>query len=199
MQGMASLNRPRFSTEANIKRILKWKSWGRFMTPPPQLVNPFKVEESVERSSSGTPKFKKDSNQTIFSIQKMGNIEVRVSKDYDDPTRYLHDLFHDKRFQAFKKSFWAYAKKSNICMPPKTDYCSLKNYSTERKNLYLDLVNTLLFISKRRKNGLPELCKINPIKAEELECDPCFVYLRPFTRIFLNSLSKKVKILYFRY
>ena len=51
-----------------------------------------------------------------------------------------------------------------------------------------------MLVKNRPHRSLPELCRIEGALAEQLEVAPCFVYVRPFTRCLLRTLSHRFRV-----
>ena len=88
-----------------------------------------------------------------------------------------------------------YSNESDISENPDSWSEVKKSFLKTKKNLFIEIKDTLILIKNKPNKNLPELWRIDSNLAKELNTDPCIVYIRPFTKCFLRTLSNNFRII----
>ena len=99
------------------------------------------------------------------------------------------------KYPKFREEYLKYSNESDASENPDSWSSIKKSYKRAKKNLFIEIKDTMILIKSKPNKTLPELCRIDAAMAKELNTDPCIVYIRPFTKCFLRTLSKNFRII----
>ena len=107
------------------------------------------------------------------------------------------NFFSHKRYPKFREEYLKYWWEPYNSKSPESWAEAKRSSITKKLNLFIEIKNSLILIKSKPHKNLPELWRIDSELAQTLDTDPCYIYLRPFTRFFLRSISNSFRIIVF--
>lgn len=151
-------------------------------------INPFGELQSQSNSkkSSGTPNFRKAYTKKLDFSDKMLWYKLEPI-DYVNPSRYLYEFFTSKNYSKFHEKFIKFKSEGSINKDSEISK-PFSWFAWTRKYLFIEPEGTILLITRKKHKKLLEFSRLTKNQTE------IFVYLRPFAKWLLRTLSKRYKV-----
>lgn len=77
---------------------------------------------------------------------------------------------------------------------PDIEWVGLRGGDPNKKYLFLELENIILYFSSEKIQNLNDIAYIGEERAKKYNCQPFYIYLRPFVGCFLSKILLKYNI-----
>jgi len=106
------------------------------------------------------------------------------------PEHYLYEFYNHRRFKKFKKIYKRNMKDSE----ESSRYIKIGTHDPKRKVIFLEIIDTIVSISKTQIQNLPVFCHVGKKIGKNFGLGEFYIYLRPFTFGFLNLIKQEYDI-----
>jgi hypothetical protein len=109
--------------------------------------------------------------------------------------RYVYEFSNQPDFENFKKQFLKNRQEYLETSSPVSRFVKIGIFQSIKKLIFFEIKDTIITVSPNVLPGLPIFHKLDKKQAKKYKMQPGFVYIRPFTICFLNTIKQKYDII----